>query len=177
MLLFCAVLCRAVPCRAVLCCAVLYRRNVGSSSKLVVKHAHASLTRECSFCLCLQVLRDDYAKQRHAWASAKKTLQAQQSSLQDECNDLACQLAERDQQLRSRDERIRELKKQLEDANLAVATSRKNSEVSHCGKKALAKEPQDDLLTRQDHLSMCPMPDARCRPASTAQHNLWNTLG
>ena len=78
-----------------------------------------------------QAMREDHAKQRHAWMSAKKTLQAQQSSLQDECNDLACQLAERDQQLRSRDERISQLKKQLEDANLTIAGSRRNSEVSN----------------------------------------------
>ncbi|KAL0022881.1 hypothetical protein WJX77_003338 [Trebouxia sp. C0004] len=75
----------------------------------------------------VQAIRDDHAKQRHAWASARRTLQAQQSSLQDECNDLACQLAERDQQLRARDERISYLKKLLEEANLAV-TSRRNSE-------------------------------------------------
>ncbi|KAL0020374.1 hypothetical protein WJX79_009515 [Trebouxia sp. C0005] len=77
--------------------------------------------------LQVQAIRDDHAKQRHAWASARRTLQAQQSSLQDECNDLACQLAERDQQLRARDERISYLKKLLEEANLAV-TSRCNSE-------------------------------------------------
>jgi len=76
----------------------------------------------------VQAIRDDHAKQRHAWASARRTLQAQQSSLQDECNDLACQLAERDQQLRAQDERISYLKKLLKEANLAV-TSRRNSEV------------------------------------------------
>ena len=69
------------------------------------------------------------AKQKHAWASARRTLQAQQSSLQDECNDLACQLAERETKLRSQEERIAQLKKMLEDANLAVAASRRNSEV------------------------------------------------
>ncbi|KAL0044312.1 hypothetical protein WJX82_011048 [Trebouxia sp. C0006] len=77
--------------------------------------------------LQVQAIWDDHAKQRHAWASARRTLQAQQSSLQDECNDLACQLAERDQQLQARDERISYLKKLLEEANLAV-TSRRNSE-------------------------------------------------
>ena len=75
-----------------------------------------------------QAVREDMAKQKHAWASARRTLQAQQSSLQDECNDLACQLAERDQKLRTKDERIGQLKKLLEDANMAVA-SRRNSEV------------------------------------------------
>lgn len=89
-------------------------------------------------CLCVQAVRDDHAKQRHAWASARRTLQAQQSSLQDECNDLACQLAERDQQLRSRDERISHLKQLLEDANLAV-TSRRNSEVHPVGLKVFPR--------------------------------------
>ena len=84
-------------------------------------HTHACVAQ-------VQAIRDDHAKQRHAWASARRTLQAQQSSLQDECNDLACQLAERDEQLRARDERISYLKKLLEEANLAV-TSRRNSEV------------------------------------------------
>lgn len=77
----------------------------------------------------MQALREELAKQRHVWASTKKTLQAQQSSLQDECNDLACQLAERDQQLRGRDERIMQLKKQLQEADLTVVTSRRGSEV------------------------------------------------
>ena len=71
----------------------------------------------------MQALREQHAKQRHVWASTKKTLQAQQSSLQDECNDLACQLAERDQQLRCRDEQIMQLKKQLQEAHLTVTTS------------------------------------------------------
>ena len=76
----------------------------------------------------MQTVREEHAKQKHAWASAKKVLQAQQSSLQDECNDLACQLAERDEQLRCRDERIMQLKKQLQEAGLTV-TSRRGSEV------------------------------------------------
>ena len=76
----------------------------------------------------MQAMQEEHAKQRHVWASTKKTLQAQQSSLQDECNDLACQLAERDQQLRCRDERIMQLKKQLQEADLTVI-SRRGSEV------------------------------------------------
>lgn len=76
----------------------------------------------------LQAMREEHAKQRYVWASTKKTLQAQQSSLQDECNDLACQLAERDEQLRCRDERILQLKKQLQEADLTVS-SRRGSEV------------------------------------------------
>jgi len=91
------------------------------------KHSH-KLTHTHVYVAQVQAIRDDHAKQRHAWASARRTLQAQQSSLQDECNALACQLAERDQQLRARDERISYLKKLLEEANLAV-TSRRNSEV------------------------------------------------
>ena len=78
----------------------------------------------------LQVVRDEHARQRHAWAAAKRTLQAQHSSLQDECNDLACQLAEREQKLQAQQERINHLKKLLEGANLAV-TTRRNSEVGH----------------------------------------------
>jgi len=90
---------------------------------------HSHRLTHTNACLAqVQAIRDDHAKQRHAWASARRTLQAQQSSLQDECNDLACQLAERDQQLQARDERISYLKKLLEEANLAV-TSRRNSEV------------------------------------------------
>ena len=73
-------------------------------------------------------MREEHAKQRHVWASTKKTLQVQQSSLQDECNDLACQLAERDRQLSRRDERIMQLRKQLQEADLTV-TSRTDSEV------------------------------------------------
>ncbi len=103
------------PCSGCRICSQIRKR----SHRLT--HAHACVAQ-------VQAIRDDHAKQRHAWASARRTLQAQQSSLQDECNDLACQLAERDQQLRARDERISYLKKLLEEANLAV-TSRHNSEV------------------------------------------------
>lgn len=77
----------------------------------------------------MQAVRDEHAKQKHAWASAKKVLQAQQSSLQDECNDLACQLAEQDQQLRRQDEQIKQLKKQLREADVTVI-SRGDSEVN-----------------------------------------------
>ena len=66
----------------------------------------------------LQQAEKELARQKAAWAAAKKTLQAQQSTLQDECNDLACQLTEREQQLRSRDERIARLKARLEEHNL-----------------------------------------------------------
>ncbi|KAL3142275.1 hypothetical protein ABBQ38_002618 [Trebouxia sp. C0009 RCD-2024] len=72
----------------------------------------------------VQAAREELAKQKHAWASARKVLQAQQSSLQDECNDLACQLAEQDEQLRCRDERIMQLKKQLQEAGVVVTTRR-----------------------------------------------------
>ncbi|KAL3142278.1 hypothetical protein ABBQ38_002621 [Trebouxia sp. C0009 RCD-2024] len=77
----------------------------------------------------VQAAREELAKQKHAWASARKVLQAQQSSLQDECNDLACQLAEQDEQLRCRDERIMQLKKQLQEAGVTV-TTRKGSEAA-----------------------------------------------
>lgn len=71
----------------------------------------------------------DYTRQKASWAVARKTLQAQQSSLQDECNDLAAQLAEKDQQIKARDERISRLTVRLEDANLP-STSRRVTQVA-----------------------------------------------
>ena len=51
---------------------------------------------------------------------------------------MACLLAERETKLRSQEERIAQLKKMLEDANLAVAASRRNSEVQSRGGMSLS---------------------------------------
>ena len=107
-----------------------WRRNDWACHLTVAAMMRVRVCNQTCFCAQLQAIREDMAKQKHAWASARRTLQAQQSSLQDECNDLACQLAERETKLRSQEERIAQLKKMLEDANLAVAASRRNSEVT-----------------------------------------------